>query len=175
MKEFGSSLEVSGWKERAQSLSSINILISPCTSSLKPPQSPSQMEASLDKVRLEAAASSPPSSSSVALHGGAFPSLSDCRVQPPAEEEQGVETRSSTAGPSHSRHSNTTEVEFPVGEDQMYPTLRSKSWRENPRKTKKEEEEEKLQSSASLKDLASAFTEVLQSRVEPRVSDGGTC
>lgn len=88
-----------------------------------------------------------------------------------------METTSSRADTSYGRHSNKAEEQFLLGEDRMYPTLRSKSLSENPRKMKKKEGEETLQSSASVRDLVSAFsgiTEVLQSRMEPRVSDGGT-
>lgn len=191
VKESGSRLEEPGGRLRAQSLSSINILISPCSSSssLRPPQSPAHMDASLDKVPVEAAASFPllasssATSSSLALHrkslGSVLPSpayqeaksaissstasrLSDPRLQPSAEEKP--ETRSS------SRHSNNPEEQFLVGEDQMYPTLRSKSWSENPRRVKKKEAEEVLQASSSLRDL-------LQSplRLEARAPDPGSC
>lgn len=210
MKGFGPSLEVTGRKERAQSLSNINILISPC-SSLRPPPNgcataPTQMDDSLDKmekIRLEAAASFPlvrpssPTHSNLALHrksiGGILcsptyqetaavtpfvdSSRSHCRVQPSAEDKQDVETAFGAAETGHNRHSNQVEEQFLVGEDQMYPTLRSKSLNENPRRMKRKEREETLHSSASVKDLVSAFsgiTEVLQSRMESGVSDGGT-
>lgn len=214
VKEFGSSLEVSGQKERAHSLSNINILISPCSGSLRPPQNgcadaPTPMDAGLDwhpseKVRLEAAASFPlvrspsPTHSTLALHrksiGGIFcspahqetattvtpfvdSSRSHCRVQPSAEDKQDAETTCSGSDNGHNRHSNKVEEEFLVGEDQMYPTLRSKSLNENPRKTKRKDRDEALHSSASVKDLVSAFsgiTEVVQSRTESRVSERGT-
>lgn len=207
VKEFGSSLEVAGRKERAGSLSSINILISPCGSSLRPPQNgcgaaPTQTDAGLDKAektRLEAAASFPlartssPTHSTLAPHRksiGGVPSspastfspfvassVPHCRVQPPAEEKHDVGTPASRADSRCDRHGNRGEEQFLVGEDQMYPTLRSKSLNENPRKTKRREREETLHSSASVKDLASAFSgiaEVLRSTTETRVSDGGT-
>lgn len=213
VKEFGSSLEVTGRKERAHSLSSINILISPCSGDPpRPPQNrcagaPTQMDASVDKtekVRLEAAASFPlvrsssPTDSALALHrksvGGIFcspahqvtattvtpfvdSSGSHCRVQPAAEDNQGAATTFSGTDNGHNRHSDKVEEEFLVGEDQMYPTLRSKSLNENPRKVKRKERDEVLHSSASVKDLVSAFggiTEVLQSRTESRVSGRGT-
>lgn len=209
VKAFGSSLEVSGRKERAHSLSNINILISPCSGSLSPPQNgcadaPTQKDASQDwhpfeKVPLEAAASFPlvrsssPTQSTLALHrksiGGIFcspahqetattappfvdSSRSHCRVQPSAEDKQDAETTCSGSDNGHHRHSNKVEEEFLVGEDQMYPTLRSKSLNENPRKMKRKERDEALHSSASVKDLVSV-TEVLQSRTESRVSDRG--
>uniref|UniRef100_A0AAX7T8E0 Transient receptor potential cation channel, subfamily M, member 1a n=1 Tax=Astatotilapia calliptera TaxID=8154 RepID=A0AAX7T8E0_ASTCA len=51
------------------------------------------------------------------------------------------------------------EEELLVGEDQMYPTLRSKSLNANPRKMrkKKEEDEETPRTASSVKDLVSAF------------------
>ncbi|TWW67542.1 Transient receptor potential cation channel subfamily M member 1 [Takifugu flavidus] len=214
VKEFGSSLEVSGRKERAHSLSNINILISPCSGSLSPPQNgcaeaPTQMNASqdwhsLEKVRLEAAASFPLVRSSSPTHGTLAShrksiggiccspahqetattvtpfvdsSGSRCRVQPSSEDKQDAETTCSGSDNGHNRHSNKVEEEFLVGEDQMYPTLRSKSLNENPRKMKRKERDEALHSSASVKDLVSAFsgiTEVLQSRTESRLSDRGT-
>lgn len=147
----------------------------------------------LEKVRLEAAASFPlvrsssPTHSSLALHrksiGDVFcspahqetattvvdSSRSHCRVQPSAEDKPDAETTCSGSDNGHSHHSNKVEEEFLVGEDQMYPTLRSKSLNENPRKMKRKERDEALHSSASVKDLVSAFsgiTEVLQSRTE---------
>uniref|UniRef100_H2T3X9 Transient receptor potential cation channel, subfamily M, member 1a n=1 Tax=Takifugu rubripes TaxID=31033 RepID=H2T3X9_TAKRU len=212
--ELFATLEVSGRKERAHSLSNINILISPCSSSLSPPQNgcaeaPTPMDASqdwhpLEKVRLEAAASFPlvrsssPTHGTLASHrksiGGIFcspahqetattvtpfvdSSGSHCRVQPSSEDKQDAETTCSGSDNGHNRHSNKVEEEFLVGEDQMYPTLRSKSLNENPRKMKRKERDEALHSSASVKDLVSAFsgiTEVLQSRTESRLSDRGT-
>uniref|UniRef100_A0AAX7U3K8 Transient receptor potential cation channel, subfamily M, member 1a n=1 Tax=Astatotilapia calliptera TaxID=8154 RepID=A0AAX7U3K8_ASTCA len=52
------------------------------------------------------------------------------------------------------------EEELLVGEDQMYPTLRSKSLNANPRKMrkKKEEDEETPRTASSVKDLVSAFS-----------------
>lgn len=88
-----------------------------------------------------------------------------------------METAFSAAETGHNRHSNRVEEQFLVGEDQMYPTLRSKSLNENPRRMKRKEREETLPSSASVKDLVTAFsgiTEALQSRMESGVSDGGT-
>lgn len=181
MRTFGPSLEVGGWRDRAQSLSSINILVSPCS---RTPQSPAQMDSSLDKVRLETAASlpllsssRPPGSSSSLTRkslGGVFPSpahpepaaqppscISGCRVQPSAEDKQNVETMSSRADTSYRCHSNNTEEQFLLGDDRVYPTLRSKSLSENPRKTKrKDKDEDTLRSSTSARDL----TETLQSR-----------
>lgn len=159
MRTFGPSLEVGGWRDRAQSLSSINILVSPC-SSLGTPQSAVQMDTSLDKVRLETAASLPLLNSSLTRKslGGVFPSPAH-PVQPSAEDKQDVETMSSRADTSYRCHSNNTEEQFLVGDDRMYPTLRSKSLNENPRKTKRKDEDT-LRSSTSVRDLM----ETLQSR-----------
>lgn len=174
---------MAGRRDRAQSLSGISVWLSPCgSSSLRPPES--QADSGLDRVRLEVAASLPLlgsaspscSSSSSALHrksrGSVFPSPASpgpaatppCTAAPSAEDKQDVGTTSSRDDDSYSGRSNNTEEQFLVGEDQMYPTLRSKSLSENPRKTKKNERKETLQSSASVKDLLSAFrgaTEVL--------------
>ncbi|XP_029283252.1 transient receptor potential cation channel subfamily M member 1-like [Cottoperca gobio] len=63
MKEFGLTLEVRGLRERTQSLSNVDILISPCASDLRPPPTADLTDANAEKLaektRLEAAASFP--------------------------------------------------------------------------------------------------------------------
>lgn len=235
MKEFGSTLEVRGRKERTQSLSNVDILISPCDPDHRPPStcpaSPqSQMEVSVDKaaekIRLEAAASfplgrskvtqyssSPTLSSSPPSHRKSIssiiyspahqdqegvttvippgsqqtsrsPSMPHWGVHPSpkgSETKQEVEERTSSQPDGEqgghtvdSHHGNGGGEELLVGEDKMYPTLRSKSLNANPRKTKRKGSEETPCSAGSVKDLVSAFGGVtggLRSRTRSRDSD----
>lgn len=78
------------------------------------------------------------------------------RTSRPSEELQGGEMVGS-------KHGNGGEEgpseELLLGEDRMYPTLRSKSMNTNPRKTrtKRKENEEMPRSTGSVRDLVSAF------------------
>ncbi|GAA6222930.1 transient receptor potential cation channel subfamily M member 1-like [Lates japonicus] len=205
VKEFGPTLEVRGHRERAQSLSNVDILISPCDPELKPPQTcvaPPQadltdadVEKPAEKSRLEAAASfplerskvtqylsSPTLSGSPSSHRKSIssiiysPSHQDLTptttptvmvdsdggddttqgVEEPrvSDGEQGGETSDSNQG------NRGREEQLLLGEDRMYPTLRSKSLNTNPRKTrtKRKENEETPRSASSVKDLVSVFS-----------------
>uniref|UniRef100_A0A8D3E4E2 Transient receptor potential cation channel subfamily M member 1-like n=1 Tax=Scophthalmus maximus TaxID=52904 RepID=A0A8D3E4E2_SCOMX len=207
VKEFGSTLEVRALKDRTQSLSSVDIRISPCDPDLRtpgaPPASPhphptdAGTEKPAEKSRLEAAASFPLEASKVteylvsaSLSGSASSdrkSLSNivCSSAPQDQEDavsltqqttgRGEETKqeeeeprssdiSPPCSPPDGNHGNM-EGEEPseqllVGEDRMYPTLRSKSLNANPRKTrtKRKEDEETPRSASSVRDLVSAFS-----------------
>ncbi|KAM8761766.1 transient receptor potential cation channel subfamily M member 1-like [Acanthopagrus schlegelii] len=242
VKEYGSTLEVRGPKDRTQSLSNVDILISPCE---PPPTSPASPQSGktdaseqrpAEKTRLEAAASFPlerskvtqyspsptlsisPSSNKKSISNILYspthqdqqgvtsqnppasqqvsrsPSMPGCRDLPSSvERSQGDETKQEveegTSRPSggeqvddtvYSHHSNrgrgeSSEEELLLGEDKMYPTLRSKSLNTNPRKMRtKKEGEETLRSTGSVKDLVSAFSRSaggLRSRTRSRDSD----
>uniref|UniRef100_UPI0037E8BFB7 transient receptor potential cation channel subfamily M member 1-like n=1 Tax=Semicossyphus pulcher TaxID=241346 RepID=UPI0037E8BFB7 len=222
VKEFGSTLEVSGRKERAQSLSNVDILISLCDPHTCPasPTSDSTGAKPAEKTRLEAAVSFPlerskftqylssPSlsgsssnrksissfdpSSCLTPHGskpasrshsmppgGVKPSLrvtvekdggdetkqeAEDRTSPSSDGEQEGELRDGKHGDEEEE-----EEELLLGEDRLYPTLRSKSLNINPRKTraKRKEVEETPRSASSVKDLVSAFSEGTEG-VRPR-------
>lgn len=229
-KEFGSTLEVRGLKERTQSLSNVDILISPCDSDHRPTHTcPADMadanvEKPTEKTRLEAAASFPLERSKVTQYTSAptlsgFPSSNRKSVSsivyiPAHQDQEGVtsltppssqqasqspsmphwgihpshkvmveksgcdetkqEVEETTSGPSDgdqrgemmvdSNHGNggggVLKEELLVGEDRMYPTLRSKSLNTNPRKTrtKRKESEETPRLTGSVRDLVSAFS-----------------
>ncbi|XP_022605701.1 transient receptor potential cation channel subfamily M member 1 [Seriola dumerili] len=227
--EFGSTLEVRGLKERTQSLSNVDILISPCDPDLRPAHSspaPPQadlMEADLEKpaekTRVEAAVSFPlerskvmqylssptlsgsPSSnrksiSSIlyspthqAQEGGTIstppksPRVTVERSGPKTKQEadesrlsDGGQRGETVDGNYGDRGSEELSEQLLVGEDRMYPTLRSKSLNTNPRKTraKKRENEEKPRSAGSVRDLVSAFSGAAggpRSRTRSRDSD----
>ncbi|KAK2854364.1 hypothetical protein Q5P01_007025 [Channa striata] len=139
--EFGSTLEVRGQKDTPLSLSSVDILISPCDPYLRPsdplgplPQA-DQMEANLDNKAGE-------------LEGSEF------------TQEQGGGTAH-----SHQITDEWAEASEPllVGEDKMYPTLRSKSVNTNPRKmrTKTKQSKENPRSTGSVRDLVSVLSREL--------------
>lgn len=242
VKEYGSTLEVRGPKDRTQSLSNVDILISPCDPPHTDPASPqsgptdASEQRPAEKTQLEAAASFPlerskvtqrspsptlsisPSSNKKSISSvicsptpqdqqGApsqnppasqrvsrSPSMPGCRVLPSSversqDDETKQEVEEGTSGPSggeqvddtaNSHHGNkrggeSSEEELLLGEDKMYPTLRSKSLNTNPRKMRtKKEGEETLRSSGSVKDLVSAFSRSaggLRSRTRSRDSD----
>lgn len=246
VKEFGSTLEVRGLKERTQSLSNVDILISPCDPdhrpSHTPPASPqcdttnANAEKPAEKTRLEAAESFPLENSKVTQYSSSLTLSSSpssnrksiCRIAnspaqqdqagatsliPPGSEQvfrsdqwsvhpspreseekskgnetkQEVEERMSrpsdgeqwceTVDSHHgNRQGEEPSEELLVGEDRMYPTLRSKSLNTNPRKTraKKKESEAMVHSTTSVTDLVSAFggsTEGPRPRTRSRDSD----
>ncbi|XP_019118536.1 transient receptor potential cation channel subfamily M member 1 [Larimichthys crocea] len=94
VKEFGSTLEVRGRKERTQSLSSIDIRISPCDLDQRPdlprPTSPQPdlPDGNVEKTRLEAAASFPLERSKVTQYS---PTCSTHRksISSPTHQDQG--------------------------------------------------------------------------------------
>ncbi|XP_070687197.1 transient receptor potential cation channel subfamily M member 1-like [Pempheris klunzingeri] len=156
--EIGSTLAVRGQRERTQSLSNVDILISPCdTDHRRPhtrPASPQSdgTDATVEKTRLEATTSFP--------------------LERPSDGEQGGQT----VGSNHGNSGGESSEELLVVEDRMYPTLRSKSLNANPRKTrtKRKEDEETPRSTGSVQDLVSAFSGSvggLQSRTQSRDSD----
>ncbi|XP_051234067.1 transient receptor potential cation channel subfamily M member 1a isoform X3 [Dicentrarchus labrax] len=183
----GSTLEVRAPKE-TQSLSNVDILISPCApdhrtphTSHVPPQSDptdANMEKPAEKTQLEAASSFPLERSKVyssslthrksisgcsPAHQQACPSMPRCLAdnRPGKENKQEVEEEQG-GDVVESRHGNgegEEPSEMLVAEDRMYPTLRSKSLNANPRKTRKKESEETPRSAGSVKDLVSVFSE----------------
>ena len=165
MKEFGSTLEVRGLKDRTQSLSNVDILISPCSPNLRPSGQSDAADAGVDKpaekTRLEAAVSFPLERSKVTQHLSS-PTLSrssSSTVFCPDHrdlEGRGAEEQEQGGDAADSNHGNGGGEE---PEDRTYPTLRSKSLNVNPRKTRKKESEEKPRSAGSVRDLVSAFSE----------------
>ncbi|KAM4592426.1 transient receptor potential cation channel subfamily M member 1-like [Odontesthes bonariensis] len=175
-KEFGLTLEVAGLKERTQSLSNVNILISPCDPELmapptcstppRPEPTDSDVDQPAHKSRLEAAASFPFERSKVTqcLSSSTLDnrkSVSGGVCSPIQQDRVGGLTRvkvdeSRTVGRNHG---NGEEEELLVGEDRMYPALRSKSVNTNPRKMRRQSDEGKPSSASSMKDLVSVFRE----------------
>lgn len=111
VKEFGSTLEVRGRKERTQSLSNVDILISPCDNNHSPPhtspaspqsdETNANVEKPAEKTRLEAAVSFPLERSKVTQYlfsPNLSGSLSSNRksvssiVYSPAHQDREVET-----------------------------------------------------------------------------------
>ncbi|XP_044056536.1 transient receptor potential cation channel subfamily M member 1-like isoform X2 [Siniperca chuatsi] len=249
VKELRSTLEVRGLKDRTQSLSNVNILISPCVPDHRPPHtcpaSPqsdttdANMEKPAEKTRLEAAVSFPlerskvtqylsspilsgsPSSNRKSINSIVYspvhqdqeeatslnppgsqqtfrsPSMPHWGVHPSPrvtveksggnETKQEVEERTSGLSDGEqggeivdSNHGNRgggePSEDLLVGEDRMYPTLRSKSLNTNPRKTrtKRKESEEMPCSTASVGDLVSAFSGVGGPRPRTRSSPGSS-
>lgn len=215
-----------GQKERTQSLSNVDILISPCDPDLRPPHtcpaSPqSQVDVNVDKpaekTRLEATVSFPLGRTKVtqcSSTGSHRKSISSIVYSPTHQDQEGVnsvippgsqQTSTSPSTPhwrdhtspkvdetkqeveerisgqpgrldSHHGNGRGEELseELLLGEDRLYPTLRSKSLNANPRKTRTKESEEKPRSAGSVKDLVSAFsgdTGGLRSRTRSRDSD----
>uniref|UniRef100_A0AAX7TE39 Transient receptor potential cation channel, subfamily M, member 1a n=1 Tax=Astatotilapia calliptera TaxID=8154 RepID=A0AAX7TE39_ASTCA len=192
LKEFCSALEVQGLKD-TQSLSNVDILISPCDPDIKSPKicsiSPQRDSADtnkdkpIEKGRLEAAVSFPLERSKVTQYLSS-PTLSSSPssnkkyvsniIYSPGQQDQNWATEltskeskeelDETKLQSHEQEGQNNnaeeEEELLVGEDQMYPTLRSKSLNANPRKMrkKKEEDEETPRTASSVKDLVSAFS-----------------
>lgn len=229
VKEFGSTLVVRGLKERTQSLSNVNILISPCDPDQRPshsrPASPqcdtsdAHVEKPAEKSRLEAAVSFPLERSMVTQYSSSLTlssspssnrkSVSSIIYSPSHQDQEGAtslihpgseqvfrpdqwgvhpsptasvekskddetkqeaeermsrpsdgERRRETVDSHHgNRQGEEPSEELLVGEDRMYPTLRSKSLNANPRKTRaKKEGEATPRSAGSVTDLVSAFS-----------------
>lgn len=125
-----------GLKETTQSLSNIDILISPCDADLRPP---------------------------TAYQASAEADLIDTNMD---EAQKGrLEVSKGTQEPADISHSNKEEEEWSelllVGEDKVYPTLRSKSLNTNPRKTrmKMKQSEVMPRLAGSVRDLVSVFSE----------------
>ncbi|XP_044213224.1 transient receptor potential cation channel subfamily M member 1-like isoform X1 [Thunnus albacares] len=140
---FGSTLEVRGLRDRTQSLSNVDILISPCDPAKKPESVATETGeekpgAAAEKTRLEAAVSFPLERSKVTQYLSSPSS--------PARREASP----STAGGNHGNGGE--EEEQLLVEDRMYPTLRSKSLNANPRKTRTP------RPTGSVSDLVSAFS-----------------
>ncbi|KAJ4923406.1 hypothetical protein JOQ06_000739 [Pogonophryne albipinna] len=144
----GWTLEVGVSRERTQSLSNVNILISPCPPDPNPPISPDPPEETrlrgsvsfpLERSKVTQYLSSPTLSSS--SNRKLFSSTVICSsAHQDPEDKQEVE------------ESNIGEGEEPL-EDRMYPTLRSKSLNIKQRKTRKKDGEETLRTAGSVKDL----------------------
>lgn len=205
MAEFGLTLEVRKPRDRTQSLSNVDILISPCDpdnrlhSTAAPP--PSEQtgeepweagpERPVEKSRLEAAVSFPLERSKVmqylsspTLSGSPTSnrkSISGTIYSPAHQNQEGTTTSTPPTSPTttieqsgaktsqeadesrmDSNHGNGSSEEpteqLLLGEDRMYPTLRSKSLNTNPRKTRVKKNEETPRSASSVKDLVSAFS-----------------
>lgn len=215
MKEFGSRLEVAGRKERTQSLSNIDILISPCDSNLRSPwthpgSSQTHIDFIVDKVAektgLETAVSFPlwrstsPTLSPSPLHRKSISSIfytpthyhqegtttgipfrvsnmPDSGAQPSAADSESKQEEERTSSGTDSGVSHGSGEELQMGEDWMYPTLRSKSLNANPRKIKKTEGDETLRTTGSVNDLVATFsgtTGGLRARTKSRNTDWGT-
>lgn len=180
LKDFCSALEVQGLKD-TQSLSNVDILISPCDPDVKSPKICSK-DKPVEKGRLEAAVSFPLERSKVTQYLSS-PSLISSPssnkkygsniIYSPDQQDQNWATEltskeskeelDETKLQSHEQEGQNKnaeeEEELLVGEDQMYPTLRSKSLNANPRKMrKKKEDEETPRTASSVKDLVSAFS-----------------
>lgn len=192
LKEFCSALEAQGLKD-TQSLSNVDILISPCDPDIKSPKicsiSPQRDSADtnkdkpIEKGRLEAAVSFPLERSKVTQYLSS-PTLSSSPssnkkyvsniIYSPGQHDQNWATEltskeskeelDETKLQSHEQEGQNNnaeeEEELLVGEDQMYPTLRSKSLNANPRKMRKKKkvDEETPRTASSVKDLVSAFS-----------------
>lgn len=72
-------------------------------------------------------------------------------------QEQGSEAADS----NHDNKEEPSELLL-VGEDRMYPTLRSKSLNTNPRKMRMKHYQESPRSAGSVRDLVSVFSEQVQ-------------
>lgn len=157
-KDFVSTLDAGG-KNRTQSLSNVDIFISPCDPDHKHPHtcpSPPQVDQKGDglpqKSRLEAAVSLRLDRSRVMQHSlspnlGRRKSTSSIACSPGLQEQE------------RGNYGNSEEEGLLVDEGRMYPTLRSKSLSTNPRKTRRQEDEEKPRMASSVKDLVSVFGE----------------
>ncbi|KAL7406520.1 hypothetical protein ABVT39_021311 [Epinephelus coioides] len=230
VKEYGSTLEVRGMRERTQSLSNVDILISPCDADSGPahtraasPQADAtdaDVEKPAEKTRLEAAQSFPLDRSKVTqylpsptLSSSPSPnrkSISSIIYSPAHHHQEGPTSATQQASRSStvtlekgggdetkqeveervsvlsrgelegettdSNNGNRDEEELLLGEERMYPTLRSKSLNTNPRKTrmKKKDSDEMPRSAGSVKDLVSVFSGTggrTRSRTRSRDSD----
>ncbi|KAM9817486.1 transient receptor potential cation channel subfamily M member 1-like [Neosynchiropus ocellatus] len=169
-KEFGSTLDVRVRKTRAQSLSSVGILISPCDSDLRPAlSSPGSTESiPFEKTKLEATASFPLSRSKVTQHPG---SPASCRrsktilvrsTSPSPDRGRKAAPSEGPATDSNHDHKNEEEEEE---EDRTYPTLRSKSLSAKPVKPRRSEPP---RSGGSVTDLVSVFSTRGEGQSGPR-------
>ncbi|XP_043958746.1 transient receptor potential cation channel subfamily M member 1-like isoform X2 [Gambusia affinis] len=154
--DLASSLDVSSVRDRTQSLSNVDILISPCgpASPLRH-GSPADPDGPAQRSRLQAGSSGPldkamqyllsPDAQQGALHSPPPPTMKG------ADEEEGA--RPPAPEP------DADEEELLVDEDRKYPSLRSKSLSSNQatKRTKRREEEEKPRPSSSVTDLVSVF------------------
>ncbi|XP_023188078.1 transient receptor potential cation channel subfamily M member 1-like [Xiphophorus maculatus] len=147
---------VSSLRDRTQSLSNVDILISPCgpASPLRH-GNPADADGLAQRSRLQAGSSGPldkamqyllsPDAQQGALHSPPRPTMKG------ADEEEGA--RPPAPEP------DADEEELLVDEDRKYPSLRSKSFSSNQvmKRTKRCEEEEKPRPSSSVTDLVSVF------------------
>ncbi|KAF3832047.1 hypothetical protein F7725_025712 [Dissostichus mawsoni] len=135
----GWTLEVGASRERTQSLSNVNILISPCPPDPNPPSALTLRENPAGGSNVTQYLPSPTLSSS--SNRKFFSSTVICSsAQQNPEDKQEVE------------ESNIGEGKERL-EDRMYPTLRSQSLNIKPRKTRKKDGEETLRTAGSAKDL----------------------
>uniref|UniRef100_A0AAQ6IU29 Transient receptor potential cation channel, subfamily M, member 1a n=1 Tax=Anabas testudineus TaxID=64144 RepID=A0AAQ6IU29_ANATE len=134
--ECGLILDMRGLKETTQSLSNVDILISPCDPDHRPPSTyHASPEADLDQEQK---------------------SQLELEVSKVTQKHVG-----GTADSNHSNKEGEESSELLLGEDKMYPTLRSKSLNTNPRKTKTKmkQSEGMPHLTSSIRDLVSAFHE----------------
>ncbi|XP_015248324.1 PREDICTED: transient receptor potential cation channel subfamily M member 1-like [Cyprinodon variegatus] len=185
LKDLVSTLEVGGVRDRAQSLSNVDILISPCdlSSSSTPPHeglTGAALNKSSLKGQLEAVPSFPVERSKVTTSLSSPTQDSEKPVssiicspmehewldRPPSSQVIKGNDRAGEEGsevPGQESIGETViedeEEQLLVSEDRIYPALRSKSLNTNPRKTrtKRQEQEEKPRSASSVKDLVSVF------------------
>lgn len=135
MKEFGSTLEVRGMRERTQSLSNVDILISPCDADRGPahthaasPQADAtdaDVEKPAEKTRLEAAQSFPLDRSKVTqylpsptLSGSLSPnrkSISSIVYSPAHHHQEGL-----TIATQQASRSSTVTLEKGGGDETKY-------------------------------------------------------
>ncbi|KAM8876081.1 transient receptor potential cation channel subfamily M member 1-like isoform 2-T2 [Synchiropus picturatus] len=167
-QEFGSTLDVRERKERAQSLSNVGILISPCDSDLRPALSSSSESIPFEKTKLEATASFPLIRSKVTRHPC---SPSSCRRSKSIlvrstspSPDRGCEAASAEGAATDSNHGDKKEEEEEE-EDRTYPTLRSKSLSAKPVKPR---QSEPPRSGGSVTDLVSVFSTRGEGQSGPR-------
>ncbi|CAN9506567.1 unnamed protein product [Ophioblennius macclurei] len=162
--EFGGTLEVGELKDRTQSLSSIDIQISPCE---QDEENPPLLH---PRSRLEAVASFPLERSKITQYLSSMPVSSSISSAPQDQIQNqttnlvaAASTSTGEATPSvkRSEPQDTTSRSPtpPETEDRAYPPLRSKSLNINPRRTrtKRSDEEETPRSVGSVGDLAADF------------------
>lgn len=199
LKETSSTLEVYQRKDRSQSLSNVDILISPCEPVHTPPStgpaSPGSEPRLGDKIPLGAASSFPlgkpkvpqPSSVSPPCTSGSSHRKSVDIIYSPASQDQGpwlhtvrspslpllqISSKSGQDGDTADLHGEEAESPEDLEDDRTFPTLRSKSLNTKPSTTKTKEVP---RSASSVKDLVTAFGEVtgegLRSRTRSRESN----
>lgn len=201
LKETGVTLEVHQRKDRSQSLSNVDILISPCDPVQTPPNtSPTSLrsEPRLEtKIPLGAALSFPLGIPKVTQHysvsppgtSGSLHRKSIDVIYNPASQDQGpwlqavrspsMPLLQSSSKSERDLEGNTVdssrgeaEPSEDLGDERTYPTLRSKSLNIKPKTTKTQET---TRSASSVKDLVAAFGEVpgggLRSRTRSKESN----